>query len=279
MYQRYGIRIFVSLLAVTFLAGASFAQKLTEQHTTLKTEETSDSEPREEELTRFAENVTLHVVLHELAHALIREFDLPILGNEETMADAFATHYLTFHMPDRAEAVIRARVQSLMFEAGEVPKKDWEVQGEHNNDARRAYQIVALAIAADPKKYKSLGDLVEMSERQIGQSSDYGAEIHRSWRRILKPIWMTKGMQSNEARIVFDEGSVLARAIRSGSLAGEIQQTIKRFDWHSQIKVTFVQGEGGAGWSRSKRTIAVHDEYIDRFVRQGREIEKGNEKK
>jgi hypothetical protein len=41
-------------------------------------------------------------MVHELGHALIREFDLPILGNEETMADAFATHYLTTHLPDRA---------------------------------------------------------------------------------------------------------------------------------------------------------------------------------
>ena len=33
-------------------------------------------------LTDFASDVIFHVVLHELAHALVREFDLPILGNE-----------------------------------------------------------------------------------------------------------------------------------------------------------------------------------------------------
>ena len=69
----------------------------------------------ETELTRFAENVTLHVVLHELGHGLIREFDLPILGNEETMADAFATFYLTHYMPERAKAIIEARTRSLLI--------------------------------------------------------------------------------------------------------------------------------------------------------------------
>ena len=59
-------------------------------------------EPDSETITPFAENVLFHVVLHELAHGLVREFDLPILGNEETLADAFATHYVVTNVPDRA---------------------------------------------------------------------------------------------------------------------------------------------------------------------------------
>jgi hypothetical protein len=86
------------------------------------------------EVSAFARDVTLHVVLHELGHALIREFDLPVLGNEETMADAFATHFLTTHLPDRAADVLRARTTSLMIEAREVPREQWTVRGEHDND-------------------------------------------------------------------------------------------------------------------------------------------------
>ena len=100
-------------------------------------------------VSAFAADVTLHVVLHELGHAVIREFDLMVLGNEETMADAFATHLLTEHFPERAVSAISARVKSLMIEANEVPRDQWTVRGEHDNDARRAYQIAALAIAAD----------------------------------------------------------------------------------------------------------------------------------
>ena len=58
----------------------------------------------------FAEDVVLHVDLHEIGHALIREFDLPVLGNEETMADAFATHYLAYHLPERALDVLTAHI-------------------------------------------------------------------------------------------------------------------------------------------------------------------------
>src|SRR5690606_28871599 len=93
-------------------------------------------------VTQFARAVTLHVVLHELGHALVREFDLPVLGNEETVADAFATCYLTTYLPDRAVDVLSARVTSLMIEAEDAAAIDWS--GEHEPDARRAFRIAAL---------------------------------------------------------------------------------------------------------------------------------------
>jgi len=48
----------------------------------------------DEKVSQFAEDVLFHVVMHEMGHALVREFDLPVLGNEETLADTFATHYI-----------------------------------------------------------------------------------------------------------------------------------------------------------------------------------------
>jgi hypothetical protein len=118
-------------------------------------------------------------VLHELGHAVIREFDLMVLGNEETMADAFATHLLTEHFPEHAVRAISARVKSLMIEADEVPRDQWTVRGEHDHDARRAYQIAALAIAADKKKYAGVAEIVGMSEENIKKACDYGSDIHR----------------------------------------------------------------------------------------------------
>lgn len=224
----------------------------------------------EEEAIQFAQDVTLHVVLHELGHALVREFDLPILGNEETLADAFATCYLTTHLPDRAFDVIKARTVSLMIEAKEVPREEWTVKGEHNSDARRAYQIVALALAADPQKYQPLAQLVGMTERDVSRSIDYGAEIHRSWRRMLKPLWMPTGIESNEARVRFDSDDETSSLMDSRGLTDEIEKVVKRFDWHSQITVHFSEGEGGAGWNRSRRTITVYAEYIQRFMAQGK---------
>lgn len=219
--------------------------------------------------TKFAQDVIVHVVLHEMAHALIREFDLPVFANEETQADAFATWYLTNHMKDRAVDVIEARVRSLMVEAKGIPREEWTVRGEHNSDGRRAYQIVALALASSPEKYTEIAKEIGMSENDIRRSQDYGSEIHRSWRRILKPLWMPKGELSTEIRVGIDKGSEFVAEFCGDGLAEEIRKELGRFDWHSQVTVFFAEGDGGAGWNRSRRTITVNSEYVQRFLKQG----------
>ena len=217
----------------------------------------------------FAADVTLHVVLHELGHAVIREFDLMVLGNEETMADAFATHLLTEHFPEHAVRAISARVKSLMIEADEVPRDRWTVRGEHDSDARRAYQIAALAIAADKEKYAGVAEIVGMSKRNIDKACDYGSEIHQAWRRTLSPLMMPAGKISKEARFRADESTRAFVDAGKPSLASTIESALQRIDWHSQVTVEFVWGSSGAGWNRSKRTVTVNSEYLQRFIAQG----------
>ena len=220
-------------------------------------------------VSAFAADVTIHVVLHEMGHAVIREFDLMVLGNEETMADAFATHMLTEHFPEHAARVLSARVTSLMIEADEVQRNQWTVRGEHDSDARRAYQIAALAIAADASKYESVADLVGMSERERKNARDYGSDIHRAWRRTLAPLMMPEGKHSKEARFRADEATREFVDAGDPSLRATVESVLKRIDWHSQVTVDFVGGDGGAAWSRSNRTITVNGEYLRRFITQG----------
>ncbi len=220
-------------------------------------------------LSNFATDVTLHVVLHELGHALIREFDLPVLANEETTADAFATHYLTTHMPHRAPDVLLARVTSLMSEANDVPREQWTVRGEHDNDARRAFQIAALAVAADPSAYAAVAEAAGLSAQDIKKAVDYGAEIHRSWRRLLDPLWMPDGETSRQAQVVFDEDDALLSQLFGAGLIGEVDHVLRRFDWHSLVRVNFAPGEGTAGWNRSSRSVTVRRQYLERFIEQG----------
>jgi len=208
-------------------------------------------------------------VLHELGHAVIREFDLMVLGNEETMADAFATHLLTEHFPEHAVSAISARVRSLMIEASEEPRDQWTVRGEHDNDARRAYQIAALAIAADKEKYAGVAEIVGMSERNIVKARDYGSEIHQAWRRTLSPLMMPAGKVSKLASLRADESTRAFVDAGKPSLASTITNAFQRFDWHSPVTVKFVWGPGTAGWSREKRTVTVNSEYLQRFVAQG----------
>ncbi len=235
-------------------------------------EEPASIDAASPEVTQFARDVTVHVVLHEMAHALVREFDLPVLANEETLADAFATYYLTTHMPDRAFDVIQARTRSLMIEANEVPRNEWSVDGEHNSDARRAFQIAAVAIAADPEKYRPIAVEVGMSASKISGAADYGTEIHRSWRRLLRDLWLPEGHPVKEARFKADEDIPFIKNLCAEGLRDELTAALTRFDWHSQVTIHLTSSEGGAAWSRSRRTITVNREYVQRFVAQGKTL-------
>jgi len=218
----------------------------------------------------FAGDVLLHVVLHEIGHALIREFDLPVLGNEETMADSFATHFLIENLPERASDVLTARVKSLILESKELPETEWSVAGEHNSDARRANQITALAIAAGYDKYQHLADVVGMEEKYMDRARDYGTEIHRSWRRILRPLTMPSGRASREIRIRVSD---LVRQLDHETLINELKVALEFFDWHSQISLVFEEGDGSAYFKRNGRTIVVKNAYINRFILQASKVQ------
>jgi hypothetical protein len=52
----------------------------------------------------------------------------------------------------------------------------------------------------------------------------------------------------------------------------ELEAVVRQFDWHSQVTIRFTEGDGGAAWSRSGRTITVHGGYVRRFIEQGESI-------
>jgi len=60
----------------------------------------------------FALDIVRHVLLHEMSHALIYEFKLPMLGNEEVMADTFANVVVSQTYRDDAVAIIKDRAGS-----------------------------------------------------------------------------------------------------------------------------------------------------------------------
>ena len=164
-----------------------------------------------------------------------------------------------------------------MVEAGAVPRDEWSVRGEHDSDARRAFQIAALAVAADPQKYRPVALEVGMSDDDIRRSTDYGSEIHRSWRRVLQPLWMPAGVASGEAGIELDGDGRFGAELRASGLPEELENVLRRFDWHSHVTIRFSEGEGGAAWSRSQRAIDVHSAYVRRFIEQGESLARSGE--
>ncbi|MEJ1413101.1 MAG: DUF4344 domain-containing metallopeptidase [Candidatus Sedimenticola sp. (ex Thyasira tokunagai)] len=92
----------------------------------------------------------IHTMFHELAHALVAMYDLPVLGKEEDAADALATLLLIDSYQDGQEIAISAAdlfdLESQDIKA--IQEEDfWD---EHSLDAKRYYSTICLVYGSSP---------------------------------------------------------------------------------------------------------------------------------
>jgi len=220
------------------------------------------------EISSFAANVATHVLYHELAHALIREFDIPVIANEEVMADSFATVWLTQKERDTAPQIIRARVMSWVYEDGKIDPIDYDFEGEHQIDIRRAFQVACLMYGADPVEWGDQLAWLGVSDHDLADCSDTAPDQIKGWEKVLAPNILPDGEMSENVEVIFGEGPMKDEMRQSGVMRN-FGNAIRVFDWPNPITVRFDHCDIGAQWSRTERSILLCDDYVQRFIDQG----------
>ena len=214
-------------------------------------------------LPRHALDVARHVMLHELAHGLIRELGLPLAGNEEVAADAFATLVLPRIYEDDAERIVTA------YAAQQA--RDHVVRGidppwsEHPPDLWHAYRAACLLYGADPARFAGIADWAELDEDTRAGCSDTAPDQQAGWQRLLAPHMRAAGDPSPNVEVIHGEGPMMADMIASG-LIEEVGDVARAFDWPAPIKLHFDHCDGTASWSRSERRVLLCDAYLARFA-------------
>lgn len=130
-------------------------------------------------------DVLIHTLFHELAHALIFAFDLPIVGKEEDAADSFATLMLIEYFDEGQEVVISA---ADLFELEHSTIKEFSDEDfwdEHSFDLQRYYSALCLVYGSDPKQYSAL-----LSRRGISKDKEDSCiseyeEVSANWEKLL----------------------------------------------------------------------------------------------
>ncbi len=126
------------------------------------------------------ENVLYFVLMHELAHALIINRGLPIVGNDEAAADEFAT--LFFSRPNYGPAIDAAKWLDALAQMRRQPRWD-----EHPVDRERADSVRCLLFAANPKRFAylvrdpSYSFTPEVASRCLGRR----ARAVASWHQLI----------------------------------------------------------------------------------------------
>jgi hypothetical protein len=128
------------------------AQKITLCYEIIEWAESVSSEG--ENPDEVAQNILTFFSLHEIGHALIDLYELPITGREEDVADQIATFFLLgtndTGVLDTADSFY---TDLSWLEANELPFSD-----EHSLDHQRYYNILCWVYGSDMENYQYLVD-------------------------------------------------------------------------------------------------------------------------
>ncbi len=140
-------------------------------------------------------NATTFILFHELGHALIDIYDLPMVGKEEDTVDNFSAYFLTTTGEDAdTQAVLDgAWAFRTMSEESEKDQevKDLPLWGVHSLDSQRFYNIACMVYgsAGDSKKYRYLVKKGYLPADRADGCIDEYEKVARSWDKLLEP-WL-----------------------------------------------------------------------------------------
>ena len=130
----------------------------------------------------------LHTLFHELAHALIYRYELPVVGKEEDAADALATVLLIRFFEDGQELAISAAdlfdLESEESESELTAESFWD---EHSLDSQRYYSTLCHVYGSAPEKYGNLLAESEFSENRAEGCIEEYEILLSSWLKLLAP--------------------------------------------------------------------------------------------
>lgn len=127
----------------------------------------------------------LFTFFHELGHAFVDQYQLPITGLEENVVDEFAAVMLLELQDD--DAVIAGIDQFDIDAEEEEQLKELPFWGSHGLGAQRYYTISCIIYGSNPEKFADFvtsGDLPQ--ERADSCPVDYQRR-ERSWKFLLAP--------------------------------------------------------------------------------------------
>ena len=155
---------------------------------------TTDAGELDPQRVAFTASNTLFAMMHEMGHAAITEFELPILGGQERAADALATVVFVQareSLPDSAFPFYRALAaaivsQKLIWETGlEREQLDTFFWAAHKLSIQRYHDSLCLLYGSDPGGLWFLPEMTGMPDFRSWDCDEEFEETLRSTRLLM----------------------------------------------------------------------------------------------
>ena len=233
------------------------------------------SAQKRQERVAFVVGNLLFVLGHELGHAVIAEFDLPVLGREEDTADVYAISKSLTIVNNELSHRALTRASTAWFMSARRARRDGEAPAyheQHGLDEQRAYHIICLMVGYDPDKFKALADEHRLPEdRRRSCARDFHL-ASRSWQRVMEPNMRAAGQPKAQVNVIYGEarGSLdgVARSLREIRVLEHMAEfAAEQYRWPAPITIEMRScGEAAAAWTFATRTVHICYEMVDEFV-------------
>ncbi len=138
-----------------------------------------------EEAAQAVEDSTMFVFYHELGHALIDIYDLPVTGKEEDAVDQLAALIVADGSEEGAASVFNGAVAFTVLDGDEIHESAF--WGEHSMGIQRFYNIICMLYGQDPKAHKDLVNEEVLPQARAQRCPSEYQRIEKAWGTLLSP--------------------------------------------------------------------------------------------
>src|SRR5438128_800503 len=150
----------------------------------------SDKIKDKAKLDEVVSGVIIATLFHEMGHALIDVWNLPITGKEEDAADQFSNLILIEEMEEGEQMALDSAL-SLKLDADLAVGEEKLYWDEHSLDEQRFYDILCMLYGHNPERYAYLVKDGLLPSERAGLCKDDYAKVKKSWQMLLAPFVKT----------------------------------------------------------------------------------------
>jgi len=141
-----------------------------------------------DDLTNLIAGATMFVFFHELGHALVDVYDLPITGKEEDAVDQLSAIILLQLGADGRNSLNAASTWLVHEGTQETDVENLLLWDEHSLDLQRFYNITCLVYGENPREHSVLIDSGLLPSSRAEKCQAEYEKIFRSWDLLLSPF-------------------------------------------------------------------------------------------
>lgn len=223
------------------------------------------------ELTPFVQSNVIHTMFHEIGHAIIDQFQLPVIGQEEDAVDAFATIEVVNFFEDDAKDILMDVAASWLWLDAQTDREDLDFYDIHDLDAQRAYRTICHFYGLDPETNADAAQWAELPEDTLEACEETGPLAYDSWETLLEngvllnedsaytPIFVTY----KDTEEYSDERQALIDSALLDDMAHYAQTN---FDWPEEISIIAEEcGEPNAFWDPQEKIVSLCYEILEEW--------------